>query len=212
VTHSFNQNQSMRFLTFSQTQGGLNITAPISGTACPPGHYMLFILNTNGVPSVAKIVNVNLPSPLSVNQSATYKIVANHSGKVLDVEAYYQYADGGNIQQWDYLGGLNQQWRFQTVGGGYYNIVSNISGKCLDVRGGDAATGNGIQLQQWTCHGGDNQKWGIYPAGGNSVKIIAKNSGKAIDVDGGATANGAKVQQFMYLGYANQQWQLVTIP
>ena len=38
--------------------GGLNIVAPSNANLTPPGHYMLFILNSNGVPSVAKIIEV----------------------------------------------------------------------------------------------------------------------------------------------------------
>ncbi len=58
VTHSFNENQRINRLSFSQTAGGLNVAAPSDRRLCPPGHYMLFVLNSNGVPSVAKIVNI----------------------------------------------------------------------------------------------------------------------------------------------------------
>lgn len=57
-THIFNQNQRINRLSFTRTSTGLNINAPASGNLCPPGHYMLFILNGNGVPSVAKVVQV----------------------------------------------------------------------------------------------------------------------------------------------------------
>jgi len=56
-THSFDQNQRFNRLTFTTSAGALNAIAPASGTSCPPGHYMLFIL-INGVPSVAKIVHL----------------------------------------------------------------------------------------------------------------------------------------------------------
>jgi galactose oxidase len=58
VTHSFNQNQRFNRLSFSQEAGGLNVTAPANGNLSPPGHYMLFILNGSGVPSVAKIIKI----------------------------------------------------------------------------------------------------------------------------------------------------------
>ena len=60
VTHAFNQNQRINRLGFSQTKGGLNVTAPQSPNLAPPGHYMLFILNSNGVPSIAKIVRIDV--------------------------------------------------------------------------------------------------------------------------------------------------------
>jgi hypothetical protein len=58
VTHSFNQNQRLNHLQFAQTTGGLNITAPANANLAPPGHYMLFLVNGNGVPSVARIVQI----------------------------------------------------------------------------------------------------------------------------------------------------------
>ena len=58
VTHAFNQNQRLNRLSFSQTPTGLNVAAPTSANLCPPGHYMLFILDGNGVPSVAKIIQI----------------------------------------------------------------------------------------------------------------------------------------------------------
>jgi hypothetical protein len=58
VTHSFNQNQRLNHLQFAQTTGGLNITAPANANLAPPGHYMLFLVNSNGVPSVARIIQI----------------------------------------------------------------------------------------------------------------------------------------------------------
>lgn len=59
TTHAFNQNQRINRLSFSQVPGGLSVTAPASGNLAPPGHYMLFILNGSGVPSVAQIIRVD---------------------------------------------------------------------------------------------------------------------------------------------------------
>jgi len=69
TTHAFNQNQRINRLSFSQTAGGLSVTAPASANLAPPGHYMLFILNGSGVPSVAQVIRVGLTDlpALSVN-------------------------------------------------------------------------------------------------------------------------------------------------
>ena len=56
VTHSFNQDQRFMRLTFSQASGGLDITAPADGNIAPPGPYMLFLLNSEGVPSIGKVI------------------------------------------------------------------------------------------------------------------------------------------------------------
>jgi galactose oxidase len=63
VTHGFDMGQRISRPQFSQTTGGLNITAPSNPNTTPPGYYMLFILNSNGVPSVAKIVQINNTTP-----------------------------------------------------------------------------------------------------------------------------------------------------
>jgi len=61
VTHSFNQNQRFTRLNFYHDPAGgrLQVTTPTSGNLLPPGHYMLFILNGNGVPSVAKLIQLS---------------------------------------------------------------------------------------------------------------------------------------------------------
>lgn len=41
VTHTKNMNQRINKLAFTQTTGGLNVTAPSNPKLCPPGHYML---------------------------------------------------------------------------------------------------------------------------------------------------------------------------
>ena len=75
VTHSRNMNQRFNRLSFTQGMGGLNVTLPSTANACPPGIYMLFILNSNGVPSVAQFLNVNssnaLPPGAPSNFAAT---------------------------------------------------------------------------------------------------------------------------------------------
>ena len=58
VTHAFDENQRFQRLPFTADATGLTVTAPASRNRTPPGHYMLFILNGNGVPSVAKITRV----------------------------------------------------------------------------------------------------------------------------------------------------------
>ena len=58
VTHAFDANQRFLPLTFTTSSGSLTVTAPANANLAPPGHYMLFILNGNGVPSVAKVVRI----------------------------------------------------------------------------------------------------------------------------------------------------------
>jgi hypothetical protein len=59
VTHAFDQNQRFVPLAFTRTAGGLRVSAPASGAIAPPGHYMLFLVDGDGIPSVASIIRVH---------------------------------------------------------------------------------------------------------------------------------------------------------
>src|SRR5205814_973843 len=60
VTHTTNFNQRYVPLTFQQTGGGLNVVLPANGNIAPPGYYMLFIIDANGIPSVADFIQVGV--------------------------------------------------------------------------------------------------------------------------------------------------------
>jgi hypothetical protein len=61
VTHQFDEDQRYLELAFSRSGVTLTIQAPANANLAPPGHYMLFVVNGSGVPSVASIVR--FPSP-----------------------------------------------------------------------------------------------------------------------------------------------------
>lgn len=73
VTHSFNMNQ--RFLTLrmtSSTSNQLNLVAPEEPNDCPPGHYMMFLVDGSGTPSHASIIAIDVAacaSSLTIDQS-----------------------------------------------------------------------------------------------------------------------------------------------
>jgi hypothetical protein len=56
VTHAFDQSELLVPLSFSRVATGLTINLPASRTAAPPGPYMLFLVNANGVPSVGRMM------------------------------------------------------------------------------------------------------------------------------------------------------------
>ncbi len=59
VTHAFNMDQRLVGLSFTAGSGVLNVTGPPNGNIAPPGYYMIFLINTSGVPSVAKFVQIS---------------------------------------------------------------------------------------------------------------------------------------------------------
>ena len=58
-THAMDMNQRLNVLQFTRGSGTLDITTPANANLAPPGHYMLFIVNGTGVPSMASIVQVS---------------------------------------------------------------------------------------------------------------------------------------------------------
>jgi hypothetical protein len=66
VTHSFDQEQRLIGLCgpspqppCTGTDGTLDLTTPPDGNVAPPGYYMLFLLDSTGVPSVARFVQLS---------------------------------------------------------------------------------------------------------------------------------------------------------
>jgi aryl-phospho-beta-D-glucosidase BglC (GH1 family) len=88
---------------------------------------------TNGTAAgYYEVTNVNAPSE-------AWNVVNNGT------------ASGSLIQLWTYAGNPNEEWMAVSLGNGYYKIVGQGSGLCLDVPG--ASTANGVQLQIYTCNG-----------------------------------------------------------
>jgi len=56
VTHAFHADQRFLNLTFQPGSGGLNVQAPVNANLAPPGYYMLFLVNSAGVPSSAATI------------------------------------------------------------------------------------------------------------------------------------------------------------
>lgn len=90
VTHGFDMNQRFRWLSFVPGTGTLTVSAPTSPERTPPGHYMLFLVDGNGVPSVAKIVLLGPgsqpppPPPASITLNATGRSDATKQYMTLD--------------------------------------------------------------------------------------------------------------------------------
>jgi len=58
VTHNFNSEQRFSYIAFQQNGAELRFDIPASSTELPPGFYMLFALNSQGVPSVAHMLRL----------------------------------------------------------------------------------------------------------------------------------------------------------
>jgi hypothetical protein len=59
TTHANDMHQRFIKLPITANNSIISATLPASSTLVPPGYYMLFILNNNGVPSVAKFIKIS---------------------------------------------------------------------------------------------------------------------------------------------------------
>jgi hypothetical protein len=67
TTHANDMHQRLVPLAMTPTAGGLQLTAPATTAIAPPGYYMLFLVDSEGVPSVASFVRLfpsGTPPPL----------------------------------------------------------------------------------------------------------------------------------------------------
>jgi hypothetical protein len=58
VTHAFNSDQRFIELKAKQQGSKLKITSPSNRNNVPPGYYMLFAFDANGVPSIARTIRL----------------------------------------------------------------------------------------------------------------------------------------------------------
>jgi hypothetical protein len=57
-THAFDMSQRLIGLNFAVKNGTMGIAGPPNANIAPPGPYLLFVVNTNGVPSIGQVVTV----------------------------------------------------------------------------------------------------------------------------------------------------------
>jgi len=111
VTHSRNMNQRFNRLSFTQGMGGLNVTLPSSANACPPGTYMLFLLNSNGVPAVAQFINVNSSNALPPGSPSNLVATATSTSSV----SLSWSAGSGSIDHYEIQRATNKNGPFTTL-------------------------------------------------------------------------------------------------
>ena len=59
TTHGNDMHQRVIKVQTQTLANGLNVTVPASSALVPPGHYMLFVMDSAGIPSVARFVHIS---------------------------------------------------------------------------------------------------------------------------------------------------------
>jgi hypothetical protein len=106
-THSFDMDQRLVGLSYTSSAGVLSVTAPQNGNIAPPGYYMLFVLNSAGVPSIAQFVQLlpnqpptatitSPPADVSINAGQAVAFSGTGSDPDGTIAAYSWTFPGGN--------------------------------------------------------------------------------------------------------------------
>ncbi|HEU5110454.1 MAG TPA: galactose oxidase-like domain-containing protein [Micromonosporaceae bacterium] len=187
ATHGVDQGQRYVPLTFSTSGTTLTVIGPPNGGVAPPGHYMLFIVDAAGVPSVATMVQVAKgPNPVM-------SAVRNSTGRCIDVPSsatairtYLQAYNCNNTK----AQALTRLPNDRSV---------RVLGNCLDVPSRNFVPGQPIWT--YTCNNTVAQTWQfgsdgtVRPTGNTAVCLAAASS-----------ANNAAILLGTCDGTALQRW------
>jgi hypothetical protein len=145
VTHSIDQGQRYVPLRFTVSGTTLTVTGPPTGGVAPPGYYMLFVIDSAGVPSVARTVQVAKgPNPLM-------SPVRNSNARCLDVP-YSSLAIRTVIQA--YTCNATKAQAFTRLPS---DNSLRVLGNCADVPGQNFVVGQ--KIQTFTCNNTPAQTW-----------------------------------------------------
>ena len=148
------------------------------------------------------------PDPATI-ENGQYLIYARASGLVMDI-ADESTANGANVTQWDYTGGLNQQFEITALNNGYHAIMPLHSAKSLDVW--ERSTASGGEIRQYDYLGEPHQQWKIEDAGNGYVSITSRHSSHALTVWNDSSQPGGDIRQQTYQNLENQHWRLEPVP
>jgi hypothetical protein len=184
VTHGLNFDQRRVVLTpQAPSTTNLTLTIPTSSNICPPGYYMLFVMNASGVPSVSKFIKVTVPGggPTTFPLFDTgARMTRNLDGRL---QVFYKGSDGAINYFVQTAAGASTWTGPISLGGvGTSNpvAIANADGRLeVFVKGTD----NGIYHQWQTTPGGSSWS-GWLPLGGSAAgdPAVARNTNGKLQV------------------------------
>lgn len=161
TTHSVDQSQRYVPLKFTASGTTLTVTGPGTGGSTPPGYYMLFLIDSAGVPSVAKIVLVNKsPRPLmnGIRNPTAAKCI-DVPGSTITIRTYIQMytCNNSNAQA------MTRMPNDSTI---------RVLGNCLDVPGSNFVSGQ--KIWAYRCNNSNAQKWQFRTDG--TIRPVARQT------------------------------------
>jgi hypothetical protein len=118
-------------------------------------------------------------------------------------------ANGTNIILNKYSGSDSQKFYVKYVGDGYYELISEKSGKCVDVAGGNKAPGTNVQI--WDYYGVKSQKYIIRQADNGTYYLVSGTGGAYVDVYGAKIASGTNIQIWSGNNNNAQKWKFEAV-
>ena len=118
--------------------------------------------------------------------------------------------NGAQVQVYEYVGGRNQQFIIVDRGEGYYQLVSRLSGKVVEIP--SSSTDNGEWIKLYDNNGTATQQWkliepsvyvGIGNVGGVAGVNVSQNGNTII-------VNGAKGKNIAVYGVSGRMVQSLT--
>ncbi len=192
----------------------IELTALLRATGSPQlGSFSAIEARPIGVqPNLRAAINAATTTGGGFAGPGNYFIRSKSSGMMLDVDvAWFRgQNDGQRLIQWDFHGGLNQQFEIADAGDGLFWLRPRHTGgrTVLDVSGGSSR--DGAAIQQWSLTRGDNQRFIIEPVGGY-YRIKAAHSGSALDVPGFSREPNVGIIQYQLTGGDNQLFELIPV-
>jgi len=97
VTHAFGMDQREVELSFTASSGVLTVSAPPNGNISPPGYYMMFLLSSAGVPSLASFVQVTASADFAISATPSSRSLVPGSGTSYSVNVTGSGGFGGTV-------------------------------------------------------------------------------------------------------------------
>ena len=97
VTHAFDMDQRLIGLSYTPGTGTLSVTAPPNSNIAPPGYYMLFLLNSSGVPSVASFVQLTAGADFSITPSPARQVILPGQNTSYNLQTYPSGGFSGSV-------------------------------------------------------------------------------------------------------------------
>ena len=122
----------------------------------------------------------------TIASSINRNMVVDISGASKDNQA--------NVHLWTYKGEIQQKFRFEYDGKGYYKIKNSNSGKVLDAEWGGITSGTNVW--QYEDNGTDSQKWIVKKTSDGYYNIVSKLNGLYLDLQNGITKDNTNIRLY----------------